>query len=226
MKASIKEINVDELDLIYSINYNIHGDFCVYIHAFPNGKMYVGATKNRSMRWKSGEGYIDNKEMYNAIQEFGWDNIQHEIVLDNLTIQQARELERKLISLFDAVNNGYNKSTGGDGLRGYLNKYTKRIMQLMESWEPLFRDHIVLLREIDGCEDESERVNNADYQMRSKWPDEYNAWRHGDPLRFATYWLCNLGYILSGQNLEKLQHFGSHASEIQTQVLKDLKAEA
>ena len=62
--------------------------FCVYEHLFPNGKRYIEITsKKPTVRWENGSGYDKNHQsvMYNAIQKYGWDNIQHNILYDNLT---------------------------------------------------------------------------------------------------------------------------------------------
>ncbi len=221
MIASIKQLDIGEVQLIGSIDFYGNRDYCVYAHIFPDGKKYIGATKNISKRWKLGEGYVSNKEMHRAIQKYGWGNIRHEIVADNLSISQAREIERNLIKLFNSVNDGYNKANGGDGLFGYLNKYGSTIIKFMEQHTPIFDDHLALLREIDGCEEESERINNADYQMRMKWKEEYDSFKHGDSLLFLAYWWQNLVFILGGGKIDDIGHFGSVAAERLNEIAKE-----
>ena len=63
--------------------------FCVYRHIFPNGKSYIGITsKKPNQRWENGKGYSKTGQnaIYNAIKKYGWDNIKHEILFDNLTL--------------------------------------------------------------------------------------------------------------------------------------------
>lgn len=91
--------------------------YYVYIHKLPNGKVYVGATFTKpNYRWSNGNGYKYNKEFYNDILKYGWNNIEHIIVCENLTREEAREKEKELISFFNANNPkyGYNKSKGGE----------------------------------------------------------------------------------------------------------------
>lgn len=202
-----REQDAGSEQVIKTIDFHGSRDFCVYAHIFPDGKMYIGATKNKSKRWRNGEGYLNNKEMYNAIQMFGWNNIQHEIVSDHLSLSQARELERSLIKLFNSTDNGYNKAKGGDGLLGYLNKHCAKVIQLMDQYSPLFDDNVVLLRDVDGCEEDSEKINNADYQMRTKWNDEYISLMHADSLMFLGYWWRNLVFILSGEKIDDIKSF-------------------
>lgn len=88
-------------------------NYSVYIHEFPDGKIYVGLTKqNPQKRWNNGNGYRC-QPVYKAILKYGWDNIKHIIVKDNLSETEARELEIKLINDFDSINTGYNVSPGG-----------------------------------------------------------------------------------------------------------------
>lgn len=57
--------------------------WCVYEHLFPNGKRYVGITsKPPKTRWENGAGYAKDGQpvMYNAIQKYGWDNIEHNVL--------------------------------------------------------------------------------------------------------------------------------------------------
>lgn len=92
-------------------------DFCVYIHTFPNGKVYVGVTKQSlTQRWRDGRGYKDQIRMKRAIQKHGWDNIAHDVLLCGASISEAAEAERKYIKLFNSANKdfGYNVSLGGN----------------------------------------------------------------------------------------------------------------
>lgn len=92
----------------------------VYRHTTPDGKVYIGATsKLPRVRWNYGYGYR-NSSFYNAIQQFGWNNILHEVIATSLTEEQAYALEEKLIAEHDATNpeRGYNRAVGGKGSWG------------------------------------------------------------------------------------------------------------
>ena len=70
--------------------------FCVYEHIFPNCKRYIGITSKKPMvRWENGKGYTKEHQsaMYYAIQKYGWDNIQHNILFTDLTKQEAQHKE-------------------------------------------------------------------------------------------------------------------------------------
>lgn len=96
--------------------------YCVYEHVFPNGKRYIGITGDIEKRWRDGEGYSKQAKIYRAIMKFGWENIEHNVIMDNLTIKQAQELEMYLIKTLGTIKNGYNVSIGGENITtSYLN---------------------------------------------------------------------------------------------------------
>lgn len=103
--------------------------YFVYMHVSPNGKKYVGITQNYLKRWRNGLGYWQNKYFYNAIKKYGWNNFEHIIVAENLTLQDAEKMEIALISKYKTNNKefGYNHAKGGKVNRGYkLSDETRR----------------------------------------------------------------------------------------------------
>lgn len=89
--------------------------WCVYIHTNKiNNKKYIGITCQRpESRWGiNGEHYNGQEKFYNAIQEYGWDNFNHEIIETNLNKTTALAREAELISQYDTVINGYNSVSG------------------------------------------------------------------------------------------------------------------
>lgn len=90
-------------------------EYLVYVHTVPNGKKYVGITRqDKERRWLKGAGYEHQPKFYKAIQEYGWRNILHEVIAENLTEQEARQMEKEYISKFGCYDmNGYNTKSGG-----------------------------------------------------------------------------------------------------------------
>lgn len=102
--------------------------FIVYEHLFPNGKRYFGITcKTPEKRWQNGTGYDKNHQpvIYNAIQKYGWDNIQHLILFSDLSLEEACEKEKELIAEYKTNCSrygdlyGYNMTDGGEGTIGH-----------------------------------------------------------------------------------------------------------
>ena len=62
-------------------------NYKIYMHKNKiNGKVYIGQTsKSLDERCgKNGSGYIGCIRFYNAIQKYGWNNFEHEIIEDNI----------------------------------------------------------------------------------------------------------------------------------------------
>lgn len=103
--------------------------FVVYAHVFPNGKRYIGITsKVPKNRWQNGTGYSKNNQpvVYNAIQKYGWNNIEHIILFKNLIEKDAKNKEIELIKEYNTYchnknSNGYNMTFGGEGCSGHKN---------------------------------------------------------------------------------------------------------
>ena len=97
--------------------------WCVYMHTTPSNKVYIGITSQDPLkRWGNGSNYKRQQYFYSAIKKYGWDNIKHEILFDNLTESEAKQKEVELIAKCKSMNSdfGYNLTRGGDGVKGYV----------------------------------------------------------------------------------------------------------
>ena len=102
----------------------------VYEHITPSGKRYIGITsKKPEKRWRNGEGYHKDKPFGCAIEKYGWENIQHNIVSTDLTEKEAKWLENYLICYYRTFVGfkddckGYNCTLGGDGTVGITSSW-------------------------------------------------------------------------------------------------------
>lgn len=97
--------------------------WCVYIHENrENGKIYIGKTcRKPEYRWNNGKGYQSQRHFWSAIQKYGWDSFNHEIVAEGLSADQAKAMEIQLISEYGSMdpNKGYNQTAGGEGMLGW-----------------------------------------------------------------------------------------------------------
>ena len=91
-------------------------NYTVYMHRFPNGKVYIGITKySANHRWSNGNGY-KRQFVYKAIKKYGWENIEHIVLFDKLSKEEAEKKEIELIAIYESTNpsKGYNIESGGN----------------------------------------------------------------------------------------------------------------
>ena len=109
--------------------------YTVYQHKNKiNGKVYIGITSQKpEQRWGlQGCNYKSSPHFYSAIQKYGWDNFEHNILFTDLTKEQACLKEQELIKEYNSMNRefGYNSTSGGDIFT--MNEETKqKISQAM-----------------------------------------------------------------------------------------------
>lgn len=93
--------------------------YVVYEHRNKiNGKIYIGITSRiPEQRWgKNGQNYRSSPHFYYAIQKYGWENFEHNILFENLSKDEACTKEKELIALYNTMDNqfGYNSTSGGE----------------------------------------------------------------------------------------------------------------
>lgn len=134
--------------------------YTVYKHTAPNGKVYIGITSraNIKVRWgNGGNNYKRQKIFYNAIQKYGWENFEHEVIFSDLTCEQANQKEIELIAIYKSNQReyGYNVTNGGGGVAGFhhTDEMKKHISQaLIGEKHPLYgKHHTEQTRRKIGC---------------------------------------------------------------------------
>ena len=114
-------------------------DWCVYMHRLKvDGRVYIGQTNSISNRWKP-SAYKRCTKFYHAIQQYGWNNFEHIILSNNLTLQEANILEENYILQYDAINTGFNLTSGG--LNHLLSEETKQKMSEVRKGVPKTEEH-------------------------------------------------------------------------------------
>ena len=141
--------------------------YAVYQHKNKiNGKVYIGITSQKpEQRWGSqGCNYKSSPHFYSAIQKYGWDNFEHNILFTDLTKEQACLKEQELIKEYNSTNRefGYNSTSGGDIFT--MNEETKQKMSQ------------AMIRNQNGLghpcsEEKKEKISNA--QKGRKFTEEH-----------------------------------------------------
>ena len=75
-------------------------NYCIYMHKNKiNGKVYIGQSCNINVRWHP-SSYQSSSYFFNAIQKYGWENFEHIILFENLTVEEAKSKEIELIAYY------------------------------------------------------------------------------------------------------------------------------
>lgn len=103
-------------------SYDGNGRYKLYVHVVheETDRYYVGVTKNTlAQRWERGRGYPGSR-FHTAIEKHGWDNIDHVVLIETLSEEDAYEFEKQTIKELDSASedHGYNVSLGGKGATG------------------------------------------------------------------------------------------------------------
>lgn len=89
-------------------------NYLIYKHTSPSGKAYIGQTNNYNKRCNQHQTRTVCRAFHAAIKRYTWDAFTHEILHENLTLEQANELESLCIDKHNTLSpNGYNLATGG-----------------------------------------------------------------------------------------------------------------
>jgi len=93
----------------------------IYLFTFPNGRYYVGRTKNFNTRMASHKYDSSSRPecvIHKALNKYGWDNVEKTIIDTADTLEEAVAKEYEYIVKYDCIRNGYNSTLqtkyGGD----------------------------------------------------------------------------------------------------------------
>ena len=146
--------------------------YSLYEHVFPDGKRYIGVSKDPKKRWKQdGSGYISNQPMWEAIKKYGWNKIKHKILASGLSREEARQKEREAIEEADSINNGYNQKPGGQLSTGYYSKHVRKMIANLKKYKWLDPDFLPTHERLVNLENDecwACELNYVDAMMRNE----------------------------------------------------------
>ena len=162
-------------------------NWCVYMHTNTiNNKKYIGITGQNppERRWRNdGSGYSQSGYFRNAINKYGWENFTHEILISELTFEEACELEKYYIKFYGTKTpNGYNLTDGGEGTVGWKPTEDFRNKQSIihkKQWEDEdYRRRNVAIRQDENGVYKSQEFRNKISQLvkGEKNPNYQNYW--------------------------------------------------
>lgn len=108
--------------------------YWVYAHVMSNKDVYIGMSKQQPCkRW--------NKSLYKGlslepyIEKYGWENIEHRVLIDGLTKKEAEQVEDWFIRKATADGFCINKHRSGGIERDDYKAYNKQY------WKQYYEDH-------------------------------------------------------------------------------------
>lgn len=102
----------------------------IYKFEFPNGKIYIGQTKDYIVRWdrhsRSYRNSRKNMPVDYAIRKYGWKNIKKSVILI-CDSNMGNYFEEKLILIYKTLDRkyGYNLQPGGQSQTTTMGRYLK-----------------------------------------------------------------------------------------------------
>lgn len=110
----------------------------IYKYTSPSNKYYIGQTVKTTQYGRSvsdGSGYKHCPAFWRAIQKYGWENFEYEVLAKVKSQEEADELEKKYIAMFQSNNPeyGYNITAGGKDSTDY--EYLQRLEKMKEMWD-------------------------------------------------------------------------------------------
>lgn len=165
------------------------------ISGYDYDKYYIGITNRNTLEERFGKNgkYYERQIFNNAIRKYGWNNIEHRLLFDNLDFETACEIEKSLIKDLDCKlgHKGYNNTDGGDGRRGSSNPEVSGIYCL--EYNCIFRNPT----------EASYVTGDDERQIRTICQRNSERIKHHDETYTNTYCYMNLMAKYRGRNKQK-----------------------
>ena len=105
--------------------------YIVYVHITPDGMYYYGVSNNHKCRWDGNGIHYRDTSLQPYIEKYGWENIKHIVLFENLSYDDALKIEDSLILSGWEKGNCINKRRSGnvskdiDYIREYQREYQR-----------------------------------------------------------------------------------------------------
>tara|TARA_R110000772_G_scaffold81439_2_gene173215 strand:+ start:9967 stop:10707 length:741 start_codon:yes stop_codon:yes gene_type:complete len=152
----------------------------IYKATFPNGKIYIGKTKNfidRVEKHRYSIRYDGKTKMIRAIKKYGFYNIIWEIIYAFIDGDNINNKEKEFIQYYNSIKCGYNITEGGDGGDTISNNKNRLniIKKTMKSKGYDINKYVVISNEMSDDIIEDYNVNKLSLRELSK---KYNITRN------------------------------------------------
>ena len=112
----------------------MENNYSVYQHVTPDNMHYFGQTNNIKRRWRNNGAKYKKTSLQPYIEKFGWDNIQHIVLFENQSKEDALSIEDSLIISGWEKGNCINQQRSGlvSKEEGYKQEYYQQNKQQIQ----------------------------------------------------------------------------------------------
>ena len=133
--------------------------YIVYVHITPDGMHYYGVTSQKvERRWGGNGRYYKTTSLQPYIEKFGWENIQHIVLFENLSKEDALWIENFLIETAQEDGVCINQRRSGyvskeDGYqREYQREYKEKNREKYREYQRQYRQRKKLEKQLKEVE--------------------------------------------------------------------------
>ena len=160
----------------------MENNYSVYQHVTPDGMYYFGQTQNVEKRWSNKGSLYKGTALQPYIEKFGWDNIQHIILFENQSKEDALSIEDSLIISGWEKGNCINKIRSGniEKEEGYFQQYYEENKQQMREQQKQYYEQNkqqILEQQKQYYEQNKQQIRKQRRQRYQKNRDEINEQR-------------------------------------------------
>ena len=157
-------------------------NYSVYQHVTPDGMYYFGQTQNVERRWRNNGVEYKRTALQPYIEKFGWDNIQHIILFENQTKENALWIENFLIETAQEDGVCINKQRSGlvskeEGYQQQISKqyYETNKEQILEKQQQYYETNKEQIREYkqEYYETNKEQIREKQQQYYEQNKDKF-----------------------------------------------------
>ena len=154
----------------------MENNYSVYQHVTPDNMHYFGQTNNIKCRWSNNGAGYKGTSLYPYIEQYGWDNIQHIVLYENLPYDDALKIEDSLIISGWEKGNCINKRRSGNVSKDdvYIREYQREYQR--EYYEQNKDKLNQYSREYR--EENREKILEYQREYREENREKYNEYHH------------------------------------------------
>lgn len=147
--------------------------YCIYKHTcVVTNKSYIGQTCDFNRRVKEHLSPTSGCTAFSrSIKKHGWDNFTTEILACGLSVNEANDVEAKMIVEYNTLSpNGYNLTAGGNN--GKLSEETKRRISVANRGKCKTEEHKQKLRKPKPPRSDAQRQRAREKQLGKHHTDQ------------------------------------------------------